>query len=683
MISKNSYWNLSKSNFKRRIPFLVLGFLLCFLSIPVIMYFQCASYAQGIENYDYKYIVQSLVRDIALGGYLQDAIVIALAIAFAITGNAWNNSQKKNDFYKSLPVKENTRFAYIHVNSFISFLICFVCNIILANLVVAGFGFYEKVFMVATGYSIMIHSLEFCAVYMVAVIAQYLTGNSVFAICGTGVLSVFEPAMRMLMDTFREICYKTYVHTFFDYSEYMCDNFTSPVSGALAAHESVSRLYNDFYAVENYSGIWPSVVKMLIQIVVYTAIAFYIYNKRPAQAGNKNIVFEKSKPFIKAIIMIPVTLAAVILVMENVEDRGVPAFIGMIIAIVILHIVLQFSIEGDFAAVKRGWISTILAGSCVAVIAFGLIISGRIFDKQKLASADIESVGICSGDEYRYNFYEADESHSYIPSSQYFLYDVKIKDETFIRELTDIINKNIDAGKYYYDPNWTSKEKYSGFDVCFNMKNGKQIVKSYLIPLEDYRKIIYDIFNLEEYKHAANQLENDNNKHYVDDASKLRIEYCNYGFSSYDICGIEDKAIQKEMLEALSKDFVARTADVYSNEIPVGYVEIDSVVSKGIQPNFTYQIYEGDVNTYAVLEKIGCVPHKLDKSRIVKIEVFSDRMVEETGTIYTADDKEFADLVDKIVLSDAFFKSVLSDREIYDAFIYSDEGNRYNAVVME
>ena len=368
MTSKNSYWKLSKSNFKRRIPVLVLGFLLCFLLIPVIMYFQCASYAQGIEYYEYEYIVQSLVRALALGGYLQDAIVIALAIAFAITGNAWNNSQKKNDFYMSLPVKENTRFAYIHVNSFIGFLICFVCNIILANLVVAGFGFYEKAFTVATLYSIMIHSLEFGAVYMVVVIAQYLTGNSVFAICGTAVLSVFEPVMRMLIDTFRDLCYKTSVNTFFDLPEYMCANFTSPVSGALEAHESVSRLYNDFYVVGNYSDIWSGVVKLLIQIVAYTAIAFFIYNKRPAQAGNKNIVFEKSKPFIKAIIMIPATLTAVILVMESLKDRSVPAFVGMIITIVILHIVLQFSIEGDFAAVKKGWISTIVAGSCVGVI---------------------------------------------------------------------------------------------------------------------------------------------------------------------------------------------------------------------------------------------------------------------------------------------------------------------------
>ena len=106
MTSKNSYWKLSKTNLKRRVPYTVLGFIMCFIAMPVIAYFQCKSYTYGYyATLSGITILKRGAADVlANGSFCQEIVTGILAVLFAITGNAWNNSQKKNDFYIILSI---------------------------------------------------------------------------------------------------------------------------------------------------------------------------------------------------------------------------------------------------------------------------------------------------------------------------------------------------------------------------------------------------------------------------------------------------------------------------------------------------------------------------------------------------------------------------------------------------
>lgn len=649
--------------------------------IPAVMYFECLSYTNYMGDYNYQYIKQSLANTIA-GAYVHDIIAVILAVLFAITGNAWNNSQKKNDFYKALPVKENTRFVYIHLNSFISFILCFGINLIFANLIVACYKFYETTFVVASLYSLLIHSLEFMAVYMLSVIAQYLTGNAVLAVLGTGILLSAETVIRILMDLFKSENYKTYVNMYHEFTEFFYKAITSPVAGALAAHESISRKYDDYYIASNYSEIWPGVIKTVVQIVIFTVIAFYIYKARPAQAGNKNIVFDKTKAYIKCLIMIPLTSVCVLLFMENDNGAVVPKYIGMILALVISHIILQYAIEGDFAAVKKGYISTIISGAIVTAIMVFYSISGVNYDRYKPVLADVESLGICTGEEYDYNFSRGEGIYSYISSSDYFFNDVKLTDETFIKETLEIISKNIDNGTYCFDDEWTKNQITSGIDISFNLKNGKQISRSYTLPQEDCDKIKYAMYDLDEYKHASNQLEYPGNIKCIESAEYLTVVYRDYGKSNNDTCTIDDKELQKKMLEAVSQDYLNRSSEVYTNELPIGYICIDVYAQKRANQTYEYKVYAGDTDTLAILSELNYEFKSIDLSKITSIELIkynyseASELNEKRVTLNQEDDL-FEEVRNHLVNREAYYNSRLPGKysSIYDICAYAEDGS--------
>jgi len=684
MTSKNSYWKLSLANIKRRIPYFVICFLICFIVIPVMMYFRAEYYLDDISFYDQKYVISNLMKELTCGGFSQDIITIALAIMLAITGNAWNNSQKKNDFYKSLPIKESTRFVYIHVNSVLGYLACFGVNIILANLVIAGLGLYEGKFVVASFVSIIIHTLEFASVYMLAVIAQYLTGNILLAVCGAAVFCGAEPCIRAILNSLKSVFFQRYLENYYlGMSDIIFKSITTPFAGAVDAFCRIGNKNDDYYAVTNYLTVWPGVLKTLLQIAIYTAIAFYIYTKRTSQNGNKNIVFDKTKPYIKGLIMISVSLACIIIAIVNVTMNLVPGLVAGIVSIIVLHILLQFFIEGDFAAVKKGLISTLVSG----VILLGIIgcywRAGIRFDRYIPKAEEVESIGVSTGNEYYYSFYDDDANHSYIRSSEYFLNDIKITDASYIENVIEIVSKNIENDTYTSDDSVGGD--YYCVDVAFNLKNGKQEKRQYIFEYEDYSTIAYATYDQKEYRQATNQLEFENNKKYIHEAKNLSVVYHNFSFSNYDMCAVENKAMQEELIEALSKDHNERTAETYRNDSPIGYTELYAFTGQGMNLSISMPVYECDVNTIEVLKKMDYEPHGLDKSQITKVKIlrYSDPDDEGGEIELTPDDTLFETVVDNIILRDCCYNVDIGIKvnNDYDVTIFNKDGNDKNAVL--
>lgn len=678
MTSKNSYWKLSKMNMSRRIPYLVLCFMFCFVLLPIVTYFKCNMYIRN-ELYESGYVLRYVAEIIASGGITQEILVGVLAVVFGITGNSWNNSQKKNDFYKSLPVRENTRFLYIHVNSLICFLICFGINVILSNLVVAVFGLYNSQFLLATVYSLVVHILEFIAIYWIVVIAQYLTGNIVLAICGTAVLLFDEVLIRVLMYAFKTTCYKTFYNQYNSMGDILCRNITCPIASSLTAYRGVDGKYLSFYGASNYAGAMQGVGRLLVQCIIYMLIAFYIYNRRPAQGGNKNLVFDKTKPFFKGIIMIPVVLVCVWTFISNDGGNIVSGIFGLVLGMVISHILLQFLIEGDFKAIKKGLMSTALAGIIVAGVCMFYALNSERYDTYVPDASKVDSVSILAGGEYRYDFYELDEYNSTISSAEYFISEVNESDEGFVKEVLDIIKADIDSKMYCYDSSWAGDDDRVSLMISYNLKNGDRKLRSYLLPIEDVMKIKLELYDQPEYIQATNQLEYPNNRKLIEEAEKLKVEYYNYGFSDYDMCAMEDKTMQNEMLEALTKDHSQRTGEIYKNELPVGYVIVESN-SKNMRGFYLdMPVYAKDVNTMAVLKKAGYEAHEFDSSEITGIEVtkYSENDSASKTVRLAPGDKGWEDVVNNCVLGESYYSSPVGQMyldSLYEVKAYDENG---------
>lgn len=692
MTSKNSYLKLSITNFKRRIPYLALGFIICFILLPLITYFDCLKYTNNFVSYDNMFVSRHFAETLATGNYLHDVAAIILAMLFAITGNAWNNSQKKNDFYKSLPVKERTRFIYINVNSIICFILCFAINLFLANLVVAGFKIYESVYLVASLFSLLVHTLEFIAVYYVALIAQLLTGNAILAICGTGVFCAAEPAMRMVIESLISTLFKNYTNYFHDGRlESIYKSLTTPVAGAIGAIHSVAVNRLDFANVANYAGIWPGIIKMIIQIVIFVLIAYWIYSIRPAQRGNKNFVFAKTKPFIKGLIMIPTIMVFELLVTGSSRGNLISVLGGFVVILVISHILLQFVIEGEFAAVKRGFISTGLTSLIIIMIMGSIFIGAKPYDRYMPKMSDVESVSIITGDEYKYNLYTVDDYLQTGGSYEYFIKDVNIEDKAFINVLFAEIDKTINTGVYsiegekLYDYDDSGK-RYKQISVSYNLKNGKRIMRSYVVSVDSYSAIKLALWDTAEYREATNQVDFFTNKEYIRNAKSIEMKYINFkvGDSTFYLDG---EMLQREMLLAMSKDHNMRGSDIYEKEFPIGTTHISINMPEGTCISFEMPLYESDVNTMAVLNTFGYEPEIFDASEIDRIQItkYDERDGRVSRVILTQKDQVFRDLIDRMVINKQYNNSFVDETENrlpYEVYLYDINGDYMNGIIL-
>ena len=700
MTSRNSFWKFSKWNFKKRAWALVLLLVIWFFALPVAVFSKAGTTIQGLQQSpqslekQLEWTVNLIINRSITGGGLYGVFAVAMGIFLALQGFSWNNHQSRVDMYKSVPVKENTRFWYINFNSFLIFILSFGINMILANISAAVWGVWRGQFLAVSIFSFFMHLLLFASVYFITLIAQMLTGNIALGFCGASVLLLIEPACFFLGGNLMSLFYETYVGR--GLYETLSEGIFSPLSLYIGLYKSVSMKNMAFADIGNYGGIWKYIIIFLIQIVLYGSIAFILCRKRPAQIGGKTMIFPKTKPVIKCIIMILGSLAFGIFLAEFDERaKAWYGFFGVICGLLILQAVLQMIMEGDFKEVLKGK-GTFGIAAAVALAVFAVFVFDLTgFDSYLPEEEKMESFAFVRANDYCYYFY--DENKVSQSSRENLLENMTIEDEEAARILLAELKQAIESDDYYYkDDNEkdaegekavpgdmeTAAALYEDGDdrepvlIKFHLTNGKEVVRSYYLPLWRIRKCYCYLYDLEEYKedvysalqeYVANEFLNPDNHNYA--------YYRAYPFLASSVDNTKDPALVQKLFLAMQSDLRNRTSEDVMATAPVGELNFSTDYKNNTGSRNIYldlPVYEADEETIALLEESGWLRlDGIDNERISVIRVYQ----------YQADGSDDRRKVLEIKQGDPLFEPVmesfcLSERlnDVVDSGAFTKKG---------
>lgn len=655
MTSRNSFWRFSRWNFKKRIWTFVLCWVVWFFVLPVTVFSQAGSMIQFLERAGIneallgeqtERIIISIMNGAIPGRGLYGVLTAIMGIFLALQGFAWNNYQSRVDMYKSVPVKEAERFWYINFNSLLIFFLSFGVNMVLANISAAVWKVWDGRLLMVSLFSFLMHLLLFISAYFVTLIAQSLTGNIALGFFGSCILMFVEPACYLLKTNIMSLFYDTYAGQGI-YDALMKGVF-SPVSVYVGLYKSVSRKYEGFVNMGNYGRIWIYIIMFLIQIGIYGGAAYFLYRKRPAQTGGKSMVFPKTKPVVKCVIMILGSLAFGIFMarLDDVHKMWYGLF-GVFCGLLILQVILQTIMEGDFKEALKGRLSF----GAAAVIAFAVFMVYALdltgFDRYLPKEEKVESFAFVRPNDYCHDYY--DENQLARNAHDYLLDNMRIEDKEAKRLLFAMLKQAIDNDDYYrHDDNVGEEAGKQAVEtegqqglyedgtekeyiwVKFRLADGREVLRNYYLNLERIRSCYYYLYDLPEYKEIVYSILTDHiADEFMDEENDIYAYFRSYPHSlTIKEENTRDFQYVKELLSAIQSDLRNRNSRTIMSQAPVGELNFATHYESVLGGNersirISVPVYEDDKETIRILEENGWLyPSHIDKGNIRLMRVY-------------------------------------------------------------
>ncbi len=604
-MSRNSFWINSKWNLKTRHTSWILNFMIWFVIMPFVAII-------GLVNYHNNYSEQIMNVNGFCMNMLDNQMIfgsvvsIFVAIGMAIEAYGWMNNISQVDMYKSVPVKESTRFAYINLNSFIIYAVGFLCNVIIEIAIFTFNGGFKAGDITEILTYVVINIVTFLSAYGIACIAVMLTGNAVLAAMGATFLNFVELFAIWLWETGKCAFYN-------GYEMINIKGIFSPINMALNAMEqgvNKVNVINDspIYVIVNHLNTAGWLIIGVLQAVIYLTLTYQLYKRRPANVSGQRIVFKLARPVIEIAIGC-IGGYAVALFMNEVGGKGTAIF-SVAVFVIILHIVLKMIMDGKMFFDIRGVVT--LAATFVIVT---LLFSYQANDWGKYNTyipdeENVEGYSIYVPSKTNLQYYQrGEDGTSDNMISDYILLDgVEITDKTTTKNMLQIINK---ALKDMPDETYGDDIK-----IKYYMKKGNDKYRTYSIKSEYVNEILAMTYDRMEYKEKYNTLEY--NKSIMEDIINKEgsVAITNYTIysddDSYDIVrdnNSEDKEVYKRLYEAASKDILLRDGDTIAYDKPIGELDLTANYAASYGEynaiDLYIPVYESDANTMAVLNELG------------------------------------------------------------------------------
>ncbi|MDF2872187.1 MAG: hypothetical protein K0R05_3762 [Anaerocolumna sp.] len=607
MISRNSFSNLQKEDFKRRLWSVALSLLVFFLLGPVLLALTIEGVSDRLnEQVTRNYILQSMAPGYALHFF----ITIIGALICAYSGFFYLHSKKKVDFYHSMPVKREKYFSVQYVDGILLYLIPYVFNMLLCYIVLFARSYMGMDVLINSLQALGINLLYFILIYTITIIAVMLTGNGVVSILGTCVFLAYGPLLMLV----RSMYYSSFYDTFLDNN--LTDRnilvFLSPIGKYI---ERTTQLHR---AIQLYRGevedFRRSIFFTVVVILLLIALALFLYKKRPSEAAGKAMAFELAKPIIKFLMLVPVTLIGGLIFMQvsSMNSDGWLIFGLILIFIVfgaIVEIIYQFDLKKAFAH-KKGLVAA--AGTVILIVCmfrfdvfhYDTYIPG----KDKIDSMSIWISGLDSDNGYVQINQDGSTYDYYYNNFEYQQKYMKLKSFDAAYEIAKLgiqgVDKEITAD---------IKGTYSA-QVAYQLKNGKTVTRNYQLIQDNNFSNLSKLYANEEFKTGY---------------------YPIYQWKSNFISQVSAYTSLEDKSLTLTKEETANLLDIFKNELTSLTIE-DIQTSKPIanlrfkmveDREFDYFIFPSFTKTLKFLEDHGFqVDGEIKAEQVKNVTVYDRTM---------------------------------------------------------
>ncbi|MBH1942038.1 hypothetical protein I5677_14140 [Mobilitalea sibirica] len=572
MTSKSLFFKLQREDIKRRIWTIALSMLGFFILLPLNLAMRL-----GQDSLlDWEWIQRQLLSVLGVKFELMFLFTIAGAVVCGLSGYFYLHSRKKVDLYHSVPVRRETLFAFSYLNGLLIYLVPYIINIIL-SFVVLQFNdrMNTKLFTTAMstfGFNVLFYLL----IYTTVIIAVMLTGNFVISCFGTAVLFFYGPVLMAVKEMFFSGFFSTYYQN--NNVDSMILRFLSPVGVYFDTANNLNQ------GREQGLAIRLSIV--FIVTILLIGLSVYLYKKRPSEAATHAMAFAISKPIIKFLLVIPVSLGGGI-VFQQITDRGsIGWFVfGMIFTLLLSYAIIEIIYNFDIRSAFRHKGQLLACAGIVAVIAvifhfdlFGY--DNYIPKKDKIESMSVAFSGL--DDNIRYFDFETDNTW-YMNPTTYQLKNMKLTDMEDAYALAKVaIDKNIET--FYPGDAFNYTVKYT-------LTSGRKVYRSYRLYQEDGIRLLKKIYDNEQYKEGHFPI---------------------YQWKSEDIRAVSCYNMLNDIAFSLNPSKINQLLEIYKEELRNLSIEdmnvrypIATLVFKLGHESMYYNVYPTFVKTIAFLADHG------------------------------------------------------------------------------
>lgn len=505
MTSKKSFFKLLWEDEKQRLWSIVLAFIVIILPITI-----AAGMNIGGNRYDEERLIQNILSTYSYeNGWLYMVAVVG-ALICAYCGFSYLFSEKKVDFYHSLPLKRTKLFAVKYVSGVLVYLVPTV-GMLLINLLVllTGAGnVFNGAILCSMLTGALFHLLGFLLIYSTAILVMMLVGNVVVYLFVTGWIFAFASAYVGLYTAMQSSFFQTYT-----------DLSRSVFATRLEAVRHLSPFtYYAAYLSEKLGKhgstfSLPVFLETILFILVLTVIALLLYRRRPSEGAKKAIAFQAVKPVLRISIEIisGMSLSYVFygIVLDSSRDVGWMV-LGALIGTVLSHMFMETIYHYDIKKCFHGKLSLIVC--CSVSLVFMLLMrfdafsyDGYLPKKEKLASMgimvdslgydDIDWENVRAGEDSDHFVYPYLNRKSYLDNMELTDSSVTYPFAKRCVKMAENMEKGEYAGRTYEDENY-----YETVYIRYTLKNGKTVYRRYDVPKNFVLQEFGAVFSSEEYK---------------------------------------------------------------------------------------------------------------------------------------------------------------------------------------
>ncbi len=572
MTSRSLCFNLMKEDLKRRVWTMALTILSLVFTLLVPTAIRSSAYldqlAEVMSEYEKMRWARQLETLVGINGMVI-AVLVILAVVWAVSGFRYLHNSRQVDFYHSIPVKRGQLFLASYINGIAVTAAVYFAAQVISVLLILRTGIDSPLFQGLWWKIYLLNMVYYVMLYTTTVIAMMMTGNLIVALLGTVVFCGYGPGVIVLIRGYEMLWFHT-----------ICDTAGSAMKWMRMLNLS-SPFANYMFALENFSQNTLEAGRMAGAVAVTAALAFLayvLYRLRPSESAGKAMAFKKTQSPIKLLIALPVAVVFGMFFysLRSTLTWGIfGALCGSVITCCLMEIIYHF----DFRKLFANWIQMAACGAVSVLLILAGIYDWYGYDSWLPKATEVKSAAVWLGYEDNWVTYGEPEKETDYRGREQMVWNYGDQREYQYEhmELTDIYSVVELAGKgtradgeirknglHMWD-SWGYDGRWRICVVCFRMNSGKTVFRQYRIPVDDELEgITASIHDSREYKNGTYPI-------LAQSASDTAAVY----FQQYD--QVEklnlDAQQQEKLLAVYQKELEELTMAVREKELPVGTIQ--------------------------------------------------------------------------------------------------------------
>lgn len=509
MTSKSSFLVNLKENNKRRLWVWVISALIFILAFPVLLLILLSQIKSDtvyfVNTYGEKLaeeiIHERLLNTVRqqLGFSVKMIAATGIAIISAVQGFSWLYSRKKMDFYMGMPVKRQKRYLIIWLNGILIYVVPYLLGLLIEMLIAAGNGALDGTVIYSAFWGFLVNLFFFIGVYHISLLAVMLTGNVIITCFGILVFFLYEFLVRWMVGG-----YKSFFFRYFDSYNMGTEPMFSPFF-----------LYSNFVTAFDYQNRidGKNLAGLILLGLAVGVIVYLCYAKRPAEAAGKAMAFGITKPVIKILLTIPVSLLSGLVIAQTVGydpltasgSAGYMIFTILLVVVIgsgAIQVIYEFDIKGALHKKSHILISVVTTALIFLVFRYDLL----GYDAYVPDPEQVESIAFIPQQ------YQQNMGGAYFDEEGRYLSDVEYADRNMylhnVEDVCELAEQSIEGYEQvaasFWDSNYDGEDlgNWSESTLIYRLKNGRKVCRRLMVNVDDEQVagILDRIMGLDEFK---------------------------------------------------------------------------------------------------------------------------------------------------------------------------------------